>query len=90
MCSGRLTTTARDTEDAMTRTISRKYKPGRAAADAARSEIVVKDVTSEEYCELCLSRRTLWRSDVHGRRGLFEPETRTQFVEQPGTAATGA
>ena len=70
----------------MTMTIDRTYNPGRAAADAGSSDIVVKDVTSEEYCELCLSRRTLWRSDVQGRRGLFDPETRIQFVEQPEPA----
>ncbi|HUG89431.1 MAG TPA: hypothetical protein VML55_01270 [Planctomycetaceae bacterium] len=67
----------------MNMTIDRMHTPGRAATDAPSSAIVVKDVTSEEFCELCLSRRTLWRSDVDGLRGLFEPATRTQFVERP-------
>jgi hypothetical protein len=64
-------------------TIDRKHTTGKVAAGADAPDIVVKEVTSEEYCELCVSRRTLHRSDVHGRRGLFEPATRTHFVEQP-------
>ena len=67
----------------MTMTIDRTHTTGKAAPGDDTPDIVVKDVTSEEFCELCLSRRTLYRSDMHGLRGLFEPATRTQFVEQP-------
>ena len=67
----------------MNMTIDRLHTQGKVASDAAPSEIIIKDVTSEEFCELCLSRRTLWRSDIDGRRGLFEPSTRTHFVERP-------
>ena len=67
----------------MTMTIDRTHTTGKAAPGAGAPDIVVKDVTSEEFCELCLSRRTLYRSDLHGLRGLFEPATRTHFVEQP-------
>ena len=67
----------------MNMTIKRMHTLGKAATGAGASDIVIKDVTLEEFCELCLSRRTLYRSDLGGLRGLFEPATRTHFVVRP-------